>query len=47
VRDVDELAAAAGVHGFALEEVVEMPANNHSLLFRAGARPSPGLPKRT
>lgn len=36
VRDVDELAAAAGVHSFALEEVVEMPANNHSLLFRAG-----------
>jgi SAM-dependent methyltransferase len=37
VRDVDELAAAAAVHGFALEEVVEMPANNHSLVFRAGA----------
>jgi SAM-dependent methyltransferase len=34
VREVDELARAAGVHGFVLREVVAMPANNHSLLFR-------------
>jgi SAM-dependent methyltransferase len=47
VRDVDELSAAAGVHGFALEEIVEMPANNHSLVFRAGACAPPGLPEPT
>jgi SAM-dependent methyltransferase len=35
VRDVDELTAAAVAHGFALREVVDMPANNHSLVFRA------------
>jgi SAM-dependent methyltransferase len=35
VRDVDELAAAAQVHGFVLRETVAMPANNHSLVFRA------------
>jgi hypothetical protein len=39
VRDVDELAAVAGVHGFVLRDVVEMPANNHSLVFRAGRPP--------
>jgi hypothetical protein len=32
VRDVRELEAAAS--GFALRETVEMPANNHSLIFR-------------
>jgi SAM-dependent methyltransferase len=32
VRDVRDLEAAAT--GFALQEVVAMPANNHSLLFR-------------
>lgn len=37
VRDVDELSAAATRHGFALREVVAMPANNHSLVFRAGS----------
>ena len=36
VRDVDELAATAGVHGFVLRDTVAMPANNHSLVFRAG-----------
>lgn len=35
VRDVDEVAAAATSHGFALREAVAMPANNHSLVFRA------------
>jgi SAM-dependent methyltransferase len=34
VRDVDDLEAAAGARGFALEDVVAMPANNHCLLFR-------------
>lgn len=34
VRDVDELTRTAGDHGFALREVVAMPANNHSLVFR-------------
>jgi hypothetical protein len=35
VRDVRDLEAAAT--GFALREVVTMPANNHSLVFRAVA----------
>ena len=34
VRDVDELEAAAARHGLALREVIAMPANNHSLVFR-------------
>lgn len=34
VRDVDDLVVAADAHGFALREVVAMPANNHSLVFR-------------
>jgi hypothetical protein len=34
VRDVDELARAAGVHRLALRGAVAMPANNHSLIFR-------------
>ena len=34
VRDVDQLSAAAAPHGFALARVAEMPANNHSLVFR-------------
>jgi hypothetical protein len=37
VRDVDELTAAADVRGLVLTEVVEMPANNHSLVFRRRA----------
>lgn len=36
VRDVDELGTAAAAHGFALTQVIAMPANNHSLVFRAG-----------
>ena len=32
VRDVKDLGAAA--KGFALTEIVAMPANNHSLIFR-------------
>ncbi len=36
VRDLDELVAAAGGAGFALEEVVAMPANNLSVILRRG-----------
>jgi len=35
VRDVDDLVAAAAPHGLVLRDTVEMPANNHSLVFRA------------
>ncbi len=38
VRDVNDLTRLAVEHGFALEETVAMPANNHVLLFRRGAR---------
>ena len=34
VRDLEELKPLAQRHGLALEEVVEMPANNHLLVFR-------------
>ncbi|HEY2968806.1 MAG TPA: DUF938 domain-containing protein [Casimicrobiaceae bacterium] len=34
VRDVDELTEVAARAGFALAEVVDMPANNFSLVFR-------------
>ena len=34
LRDLDEVAASAGYHGFALDRVVEMPANNLSVIFR-------------
>jgi hypothetical protein len=34
VRDLRDLEALAREHGFALAEVVAMPANNHSLIFR-------------
>jgi hypothetical protein len=37
VRDIRELTAAATQHGLALEHVVAMPANNHSLIFRRRA----------
>lgn len=36
VRDLEAVAVAAGAHGFHLDEIVEMPANNLSLLFRKG-----------
>jgi len=36
VRDVDDLAALARRTGFDLEEVVPMPANNHTLVWRRG-----------
>jgi SAM-dependent methyltransferase len=35
VRDVDDLVAAARASGIELVETVVMPANNHSLIFRA------------
>jgi hypothetical protein len=34
VRDLDEVAALAGRHGFALQRTVAMPANNLSVVFR-------------
>lgn len=36
VRDLEAVAAAAGEHGLDLVEIVEMPANNLSLIFRKG-----------
>lgn len=35
VRDVVDLTALARSHGFTLHDTIAMPANNHSLLFRA------------
>jgi hypothetical protein len=37
LRDLEALASAADAGGFALEEVVEMPANNLSLILRRRA----------
>jgi hypothetical protein len=34
VRDVEEVAACANENGFAAPQIVEMPANNLSLIFR-------------
>ena len=34
LRDLDEVAVCAGSHGFVLDRVVEMPANNLSIIFR-------------
>lgn len=34
VRDVTDLRAAAAAAGIRLDEVIAMPANNHSLIFR-------------
>jgi SAM-dependent methyltransferase len=34
IRDIAEVAAAAGLHGMTLEKTVAMPANNFSLVFR-------------
>jgi hypothetical protein len=35
VRDLDEVAAQAAARGLVLEEVVAMPANNRTVVFRA------------
>ena len=35
VRDVDDLTAAARSHGMTLRATIAMPANNHSLVYRA------------
>jgi len=37
VRDVRDLETAAREHGFALDEIIAMPANNHCLIFRRAA----------
>lgn len=34
VRDLDEIAREAALHGFTLDEVVELPANNLAVVFR-------------
>jgi SAM-dependent methyltransferase len=34
VRDVDDLTELGARHGLVLRETIEMPANNHSLVFR-------------
>ena len=34
LRDLDEVASCAGAHGFELDRVFEMPANNLSVVFR-------------
>ena len=44
VRDLETVAAEAKRTGFALDEVVEMPANNLSVIFR---RRPPGRPQST
>jgi SAM-dependent methyltransferase len=36
VRDLDDVGAEAGCHGFRLVEVVAMPANNLTVIFRLG-----------
>lgn len=38
VRDLDDVTALAQRHGFALEHVIAMPANNLALVFRAACR---------
>jgi SAM-dependent methyltransferase len=37
VRDLDEVARAAAAEGLALEEIVEMPSNNLTVIFRRQA----------
>jgi SAM-dependent methyltransferase len=37
LRDIDVVSNVARVNGFTLEEVIAMPANNFSLVFRSGA----------
>jgi SAM-dependent methyltransferase len=39
LRDLDVVAAEAGKHGLKLDRIVEMPANNLSVIFRKGAAP--------
>ncbi|HEX8953247.1 MAG TPA: DUF938 domain-containing protein, partial [Polyangia bacterium] len=36
VRDLDEVARVAGEHDLGLDEIVEMPSNNLSVIFRRG-----------
>jgi len=43
VRDVDDLVGAAAPHGLELLELIEMPANNLSLVFVKAGPTAPGL----
>ena len=36
VRDLDEVTRAAAAHGLLLDEIVAMPSNNLSVVFRRG-----------
>jgi SAM-dependent methyltransferase len=38
VRDLDDVTALAAASGFTREAVIDMPANNHSVALRRGAR---------
>lgn len=46
VRQLEEVVALAAEHGLALEKVVDMPANNYSVVFRCGAREPASPPGR-
>jgi len=37
VRDLDDVTSVANEHGFSLDQIVEMPANNLSVIFRKDA----------
>ncbi len=41
LRDMDAVSEVAQVNGFSLDDIVAMPANNFTLVFRAGAASAP------
>ena len=47
VRDIDQVAQAAGREGLALEEVIPMPANNFTLVWRQSHGALPGQRARS
>jgi tRNA A58 N-methylase Trm61 len=42
IRDIAEVTACASAHGLGLDEIVDMPANNLTLVFRRGSAPRAG-----